>query len=345
MVSRRQFLRLTGFAGASCCTGCNVTGNGAGWTKAEIRNIETTAGSFGGSGWAAWQNGRQLAAWREEERGPSLSITKTIAALAATAAMGKGMLEPSDKVADTLHEWRNDPRKARITISMLLQQTSGLEAGVVALYRSNPADKGKAAVALRAVDEPGTVFRYGPSHWEVLAELLRRKLAANKQTSASFIARSVLLPIGISSPKWRSDKQDIAYLSTGAEFSVNDLGRLGRTLARLLNGSNAAGFNAENFAAVTRPSSINPMFGGGLWRNSNADRASRAAIEVENALNHPLPSSFWRDACLSLRQPVDFTALIGSGGRRVYLWPGEGKVIARLGSSNSWNDIRFLTNV
>ncbi|MBK1880773.1 beta-lactamase family protein [Luteolibacter pohnpeiensis] len=292
-------------------------------------------------GWAVWQGRKKIIGWHENERGPALSITKTIAGLAITRAIREGWMSCDERVSATFPEWQGSARKSKITVQMLLQQTSGLESGVIPLYRSNPANKGKAAVSLQAIDEPGLVFRYGPSHWEVLAELIRRKLTARKESFASYLNRSVLLPIGMSSPKWRADQNDIAYLSTGAEFSIDDLGRLGQTLIRLLNGENASGFKAEDFSQVTRPSSANSMFGGGLWRNSN--RSSGAfAVEVESAINQPHSAAFWNRACLSTHQPADFTALIGSGGRRLFLWPQAGKSIARLGSSNSWSDLEFL---
>jgi len=111
----------------------------------------------------------------------------------------------------------------------------------------------------------------------------------------------------------------------------------------LLEGRNNDGFQAVHFAEMTRTSRANPMFGGGLWRNSNAARPGATAISVEHSIDAPLPGSFWANACLSPRQPPGLVALIGSSGRRVYIWPGGEKRAARLArSGSSWSDAAFL---
>lgn len=332
-MKRRDFLTLAGLLGGSCA--------GPSGSTAAIRwdRADTLARQHGGRGWGAWEGGSRVAGWQTSYEGPVLSITKALAALAATRAAGEGWLDAGETVADTVSEWRGDSRKRRITVLMLLQQTAGLDAGVAALYR-NPADKGRNAVALRCVDEPGTFFRYGPACWEVLAELLQRKLSARGESLEAYFHRAVMRPAGLGSPDWRSDRKGRFYLSTGAELSVEELGKLGLLLARLLTGENAGGFDAAQFSRLTRPSSANPMFGGGLWRN-----AGRREIEVERALDPPAATSFWRDACLSRHQPAELVALIGSSGRRVFIWPRERRVIARHGVSGGWQDAPFLAAV
>lgn len=332
-ISRRAFLG----AMASACAGCATTpGSGVSirWDRADA-----LAKQHGCRGWAAWKGGSRIEGWQASYEGPVLSITKALAALAATRAAAEGWLDPGERAADTLREWRGDSRKQRITVQMLLQQTAGLEAGVAALYR-NPADKGRNAIDLRAVDEPGSFFRYGPACSEVLAELLQRKLSARGDSLEKYLHRAVMAPIGLGSPDWRSDKKGRFYLSTGAELSVDELGRLGRTIARLLAGKSDAGFDPAHFSRITRPSSANPIYGGGLWRNTGS-----RGIEVEDALDPPASTGFWRNACLSRRQPSDMVALIGSSGRRVYIWPREQLVIARHGVARSWSDRAFLAGI
>ncbi|WP_193210759.1 serine hydrolase domain-containing protein [Luteolibacter marinus] len=340
MLSRRRFLCSM----VAACGGCaGPSGSGA-WSGSQLERADAIARSRGAQGWAAWSGGHKLHGWNTGASGPALSITKSLAALAATRAMGEGWLSDGERVAATIPEWSGDSRKARITVSMLLQQTAGLESGVAALYR-NPTDKGRNAVALAVVNDPGSFFRYGPACWEVLAELMQRKLVARGETLEKFLHRAVMRPVGLSSPDWRSDRKGRFFLSTGAELDVEALGRLGRTLARLLAGESVAGFDPALFARMTRPSAVNPMFGGGLWRNSNARKAGSHAIEVEDALDPAPASSLWQRACLSKNQPSDLVALIGSSGRRVFIWPSAGKVVARLGRSPSWKDGPFLDSL
>ncbi len=343
--TRRDFLRLAGFAAAGCA-GCAGMGGGAerAWSAIDLKFLESNAIGRGGRGWAAWQGRRRVAAWRPDERSESFSITKSIATLAACRAATEGWLNPAEKVSETLTEWRTDPQKNRITVRMLLQQVSGLDAGVIPLYRNHPREKGRAAVGLRCIDAPGTVFRYGPGHWEVLAEVARRKLARKGETLSAFMRRSVMDPIGLYAGNWRSDAQQNPYLSTGTQLSINELGRLGFALGRLLSGEDVHGISAEQFAAMARPSTVNPMFGGGIWWNSRVSKPGAVAIEVEGAINHPMSASFWSRACLSRSQPAGFVALIGSSGKRLYIWP-DGRIFARLGSTSSWSDVPFLSRL
>ncbi|RYD48652.1 MAG: twin-arginine translocation signal domain-containing protein [Verrucomicrobiaceae bacterium] len=345
--NRRDFLKLAGLAAASAGSGCmpGFTGGASSWSARELDAMKSVAGSHGARGWAAWQGNRQIAGWQDGSRGPSFSITKAIAALAATRAAGEGWLDPYERVSDTIPEWRTDPVKSRITVLMLLQQVSGLEAGVIPLYRNQPSDKGRAALGLRCVDSPGTVFRYGPGHWELLAEVMRRKLSHKGETLPAYMNRGVMRPVGLSHWNWRSDRGNNPYFSTGTQLDISELGRLGRTISRLLAGRDCDGFSADAFARMTRPSSVNPMFGGGLWRNTRAARTGAISIQVERNIDDPRPGSFWNQACLSTRQPPDLVALIGSGGRRVYLWPDQDRRIARLGSSTSWSDAALLSRI
>ena len=340
IVSRREFL----CALAAACGGCAAPSSAGGerWTSARLDRADAVAKSYGGKGWAAWKGGRRLKEWNPNARDQSLSLTKSLAALAATKAMQEGWLSDQEQVAATIPEWAGAARTMRITVSMLRQHPAGLEAGVAALYR-NPYDKGRAAVGLRAVDEPGTFFRYGPACWEVLAELMQRKLSAKGETLEKFLHRAVMRPIALNSPDWRSDKKGRFFLSTGAEISVNELGRLGRTIGALLRGESQDGFDPGIFARMTRTSAANPMFGGGLWRNTNARRAGAYAVEVEDSIDPPKSTPFWQGACLSHSQPAEMVALIGSSGRRVFIWPSGEKVVVRLGRSGAWNDGPFLS--
>ena len=340
MKTRREFLVL---ATSAACAGCGGMGSsGAAWTRREIDALNRYTSRHGGHGWAAWQGRRQVAEWNSRVRGPALSITKVIAALAASRAATEGWLTPEEAVANTIPEWRGDPRKSRITVAMLLQQVSGLESGVIRLYRNSPPNKGAVAVTLRCVNAPGSVFRYGPSHWELLAELMRRKLAKQQISLAKFMQRQIMAPIGLSNHDWRSDKNGVPYFSTGTRLSVIEMGHLGHTISTLLRGKSSIGIKAEHFEAMIRPSTSNPMFGGGLWNNRNARKPGATAIEVERSIDQPLSSSFWNRACLSTSQPADLIASIGSGGRRIFIWPNEGKRVVRHGSSRAWRDAEFL---
>src|SRR5580700_2186198 len=62
-----------------------------------------------------------------DSRWPIFSGTKSFWGVAALCAVRDGLIRLDDRVADTIVEWKNDPRKSQITIRQLLSQTDGIE--------------------------------------------------------------------------------------------------------------------------------------------------------------------------------------------------------------------------
>ena len=338
VMKRRQWLALASRTGwATLLSGCasSVARNGIDPAATE---------RLGGDGYGIWQGGRWVGGRDPGRRMPSLSMTKSLAALAVVRATGEGWIEPDRPLGETLPEWRSDPGKRRITVRMLVNQTAGFPSGVAALYRGAITDKGKAAIALPLVDPPGERFRYGPASSEILGEVLRRRLRERGSSTENFL-RDLMREVGVSSPDWRKDLQGNFYLSTGAQFSVRDLGKLGEVISRLVNGSNAAGLRADVFRDLAAPRAANPMVATGIWWNRNAAKSGAFSIEPERHLDAVQPPSFWSRACLGADLDPNWLAMVGSGGKRVYVLPPRDLVVARLGRSDSWNDAAFLRAV
>ncbi len=334
-MKRRQWLTLASRAGwALVLPGCgpSTAGNGINTAAAE---------RLGGEGYGIWQGGRWTGGRDPSRRMASLSITKSLAALAVVRAAGEGWIELDRQLGDSFPEWRSDPGKRRVTVRMLVNQSAGFSSGVAQLYRGPIRDKGKAAIALPLVDPPGERFRYGPASSEILAELLRRKLRDRGTTSEEFL-RNLMERVGISSPDWRKDLAGNFYLSTGAQFSVRELGKLGHVVAQLANGKDTAGLRAEVFRDLAAPRTANPMVGAGIWWNRNAVKPGAFSIEPERNIDDVRPPSFWSRACLATGLDSGWLAIIGSGGKRVYVLPSRELVVARLDRSNGWNDAAFL---
>ncbi|MCP5542991.1 MAG: beta-lactamase family protein [Akkermansiaceae bacterium] len=339
-MDRRAWLKLAGSSLAAGLSGC---GGGVAETRAPTVNRRLVA-SYGGAGFGIWQDGRLLDGEQLGNRLGSLSLTKAVAGLAVTRAVAEGWLSPDAPLGGELSEWRGDPAKSRITVRMLVNQSAGLAPSPTALYHGVVPDKGRVALQLPLLDSPGTRFRYGPVCWEVLAELMHRKLKAQGSTLESFVSR-LTGRIGASSPEWRSDGKGRFYLSTGAEFSVRDLGRVGRVIGKLAAGENEAGLDAAVFHDLSSPRAANPMFGAGIWWNRNARKSGAFAVEPEKVLDGVHAPSFWNRACLDPQVSPLWLALVGSGGKRIYVLPGENLVIARLGRSYSWSDRAFLASL
>ncbi len=126
-----------------------------------------------------------------------MSITKNLAALAIFAARRDGLLSLDEPVARTIPEWRGDSGKRTLTVRNLLDQTSGLASGYNTIYARGVRDKNRLAISLPLVAEPGTRFAYAPGNYELLEEILRRKLSPRHTDPLSYLAAKVLGPLGI----------------------------------------------------------------------------------------------------------------------------------------------------
>jgi CubicO group peptidase (beta-lactamase class C family) len=87
------------------------------------------------------------------------------------------------------------------------------------------------------------------------------------------------------------------------------------------------------------------MVAAGVWWNRNAARAGAFPIEPERNIDAVRPPSFWQLACLGTDLDPGWLAMVGSGGKRVYVLPSRDLVIARLDRARSWNDGAFLRSI
>jgi CubicO group peptidase (beta-lactamase class C family) len=123
------------------------------------------------------------------------------------------------------------------------------------------------------------------------------------------------------------------------------LGKLGQVVAQLADGKNTAGLSADVFRELAAPRAANPMVATGIWWNRNAAKSGAFSIEPERHIDDVRPPSFWARACLATGLDPDWLAMIGSGGKRVYVLPSRDLVVARLDSSSNWNDAAFLHSI
>lgn len=287
-----------------------------------------------------WQNGR-LILERYSSAEPSnrehiFSITKSLCALGAFAAMGRRLSPLDESVSLTVTEWQNHPQKRRITVRDLLNQTSGLSPGYEALYAANVRDKNQRALNLPLTAPPGEKFAYGPSHYEVLEFFLAQKLG---ESPLAWMERALFGPLGIRPGGWRRDRLGNPYFSAGAQVSARNLLTIGHLVRR----------KGWHWIFPLVPSSLvrqaylgsaaNPIYGLGFWLNRLATENTAVEIDVEEAISR---RPDWKRACLSRSAPADMIAMVGSRGQRVYVSSSRRLVIVRLGTKAGFRDPDFL---
>lgn len=271
------------------------------------------------------------------------SITKNFWAMAVLMAEGEGLLDLDEPASATLTEWRSDPRKSRITLRQLLNQTAGLEPGFQAIYGSGT-DKFVAVTRLGLRAEPGTSFKYGPGHYEALGAVMKRKLAARGTTPLAYLNGRVLTPLGLgdADSDWRTDRAGNAYFSAGGSVTARGLLAFGRLIEQRGTLSGTQRVSPFRLGQMSKGSAANPAYGLSLWLNANASRADAMEVDFERILENGGNFTAWDRACASTLAPADTLILIGSSGQRVYIIPSLDLIVVRQGSGNLMRDPEFL---
>jgi CubicO group peptidase (beta-lactamase class C family) len=179
------------------------------------------------------------------------SGTKAFWGVLALRAQDDGLLELDEPVARTVESWRDDERKARVTLRELLQLTSGI--GFGGLGNAVPTYDKALAVAIK--DPPGSVFTYGGIPLQVFGAVLARKLAGRGLTPHAYLRERVLGPAGVAVASWRTLKDGTQPLPTGAFLTAHDWLRWGAYVS---------GARAE-LAACFAGSAANPRYGLAWW--------------------------------------------------------------------------------
>jgi CubicO group peptidase (beta-lactamase class C family) len=288
------------------------------------------------------QNGRRIFeryanGGSARERWPIFSGTKSFWGIAALAAVRDGLFKLDDPVSDAITEWKNDPRKSQITIRQLLNQTDGIE-GASRLQRASIRDRNAMAIRLPAVAEPGSAFIYGPSHLQVFAEVLRRKL--NGRAATDYIAGRVLNRFGLRGLNYKKDARGNPLPATGFELTAREWARLGELVLGRGNYRGRQMVPANLLREAFAGSQANPSYGLTFWLNEQAPLGREA--DMERMLDLPWQSAGWADVCICRDAPADMVVALGSGYQRLFVIPSLKAIIVRQGSNAKFSDAHFL---
>jgi CubicO group peptidase (beta-lactamase class C family) len=265
------------------------------------------------------------------------SGVKSFVGVMAAAAVQDGLLQLDERVADTLTEWQDDPRKSRITIRQLLSLNSGLAVNNRARRVQSYAD----AIQTRARYEPGERFEYSARPFAVFGEVLRRKLevAGLDQSPGHYFQRRILAPIGVRLARWGA-VDGMPVLSENASITPMEWARFGYLVSRGARIGDAVLADPEALAAMFEPSAASPIYGMTWWL-PNAENTSAETRRSARFLDTVLAGD-------------DFPTLhlaAGAGSQRLYLFPELDLVVVRMTRgvvedpetrSTDWSDRRFI---
>ena len=270
-------------------------------------------------------------------RSKIFSGTKSFWGIAALCAVRDGLIELDDHVADTITEWKNDPRKSRITIRQLLNQTDGIEPASH-LHSQSIRDRNAVAIQLPVVVAPGSAFEYGPSHFQIFNELLRRQL--NGKSTIAYIDHKVLSPLGLTSLEFKKDRRGNPLPASGFELSAREWARLGELVLGRGNYHGKQIVPSNLLAEAFNGSDANPSYGLTFWLNRQAPNARE--IDLEKELDLKWQRARWGGICICRAAPPDMAVALGSNYQRLFIIPSMNALIVRQGMSARFSDAYFL---
>lgn len=259
------------------------------------------------------------------------SGTKSFTGIMAAMASADGFLDIDEPVAKTITEWK-DAARQRVTIRHLLTLTAGLE-GEGAVGRP-PAYL--EAIKAKSIAAPGSVFKYGPTNFQIFGEVLKRKLAAANRPSdpTAYIQSRVFDTLGMKPTDWKRGADGNPFLPQGAHITARDWAKFGRWV---LDGGKGA--DRKVYSALFEATSANPGYGLSWWLLRPGLIGPGRAAGIDG------------DAIGAAAQGEDIVMAAGAGDQRLYLMRKRGLVVARqaneivramLPRSTKWRDDEFL---
>lgn len=271
----------------------------------------------------------------ENERSEGLpwilaSGTKSFSGVMCAAAIEDKLISGFDeKVADTIIEWKSDPRKSKITIRQLLSLTSGIDAGenlTVPTYAE--------AVKHQAEYDPGTHFEYGPVPFQIFGEVMTRKLKTRNETVAAYLKRRILDPIGIKISVWRKyDGQPL--LPQGVAVTAREWAKFGLFLKDRGKWKGKQIVSSKLLDELIIGSKANPAYGLTFWLN--ADGIGPSGTDRAN-LSGDIGAK-------KIADKLDIFMAAGAGNQRLYIIRSQDLVVVRFGAFGDYDDREFISKL
>ena len=179
---------------------------------------------------------------------PVNSVTKSIISLACGICVDKGQIKTTDLISKYLPEYDSifaaSPQKARIRISDLLNQTTGLSwdewfpnytysYNALNKLKTTKSDWAKLALEQPMATDPGVRFNYNSASLELLKKIL---VQVTKMPIDSLVYKNIFTPIGIKANSWMNYPGNGMPSWGGITMQVNDMAKLGQAILDCENG-------------------------------------------------------------------------------------------------------------
>jgi CubicO group peptidase (beta-lactamase class C family) len=193
--------------------------------------------------------------WTADKPHGTASLAKAmIGGVSLTLAMQDGRLSPDDPASKFIPQWRNDPRKSRITIAQLATHSSGVQDAemdgiahdklpgwMADFWARKPDPFTIARDQAPIIFEPGTKFQYSNPGMAMLSYAITASYQGSQYPDVrTLLRRRVMRPIGISDREWSAgygttyevDGLKLVANWGGAAFTPRAAARVGRLMLR-----------------------------------------------------------------------------------------------------------------
>ena len=210
-----------------------------------------------------------------------MSSTKSLIGLAVGRLVTQGKLKSIDEpVSDFYPEWKQG-NKAKITVRMLLNHTSGIQNVVLATEEIYPApDAYQLALAAELSDPPGTRFSYNNKAMNLIGGIIEK---ASGKPMDVYIAEDLLAPMGIKAAPWSKENRDSAghpMAMAGWMSTAEDAAKIGQLVLDQGRWNGTQLIDAAYVRQMVGQSTpLTPYYGLLWWRRSGDARLNPAAIE------------------------------------------------------------------
>ncbi len=235
------------------------------------------------------------------------SGTKSFCGAILCCAAQDGLLTFDEKVADTITEWKDHPRKSRITLRQLLSLTSGLHAGTIGGVPTYAE-----ALKTEARFDPGTRFEYGPVPFQIFGEVMRRKLTDKKEDALSYLQRRIFTPIGLTYSLWREGADKLPHLPSGTYITAKEWAKFGLLVRDM-----------------------------GRWQGKEIlpeDKLKECFVGTKAGPSYGL--TFWLGN--GRAGPRDLVMAAGKGKQKLYIMPSLNLLVVQFADTNQYSEDTFL---
>lgn len=217
---------------------------------------DTRGNTYGDvNGMVVMQNGKMLGEayyglFSNQTPFPINSITKSIVSLACGICVEQGKFRTNDYIEQYLPQYDSifkvDPRKQKIRISDLLNQTTGLawqewypdytySYNALNVLKKSTKDWGKLALEQPMEADPGVRFNYNSAAVELLKDIMEKTCHT---TLDSIVYKNLFIPAGIKVKTWDSYPGNGHPSWGGITLQVRDLAKLGQLMLEAESSTN-----------------------------------------------------------------------------------------------------------